>query len=232
MIYAKLIIFRLLNSLLIQTSFVPDEHWQSVEVAYKMVYGIGHLTWEWNQSLRSIIYPGFYALIFGFLKITGLDCNLLMIQLPRIFQSVMTATGDYLLFKYTQKNYSHSIANIALFLQCTSWFTLFMSPRTLVNSIDWFFTILALYFIGTKYTFVLSVAIAPLALLNIYKNGNILTSLKIYSIVGGLHLEKIENCWFKFEPSSHDGRFQLMEGMYFLKNLSVNDNDNPSLMQI
>lgn len=38
-ILSSLIIFRLLNALLIQTTFVPDEIWQSVEVAHRWVYG-------------------------------------------------------------------------------------------------------------------------------------------------------------------------------------------------
>jgi hypothetical protein len=35
----SLISLRLVNSLLIQTSFVPDEYWQSVEVSHNMVFG-------------------------------------------------------------------------------------------------------------------------------------------------------------------------------------------------
>ena len=34
-----LVIFRILNALLCSTSFVPDEYWQSLEVAHKMVFG-------------------------------------------------------------------------------------------------------------------------------------------------------------------------------------------------
>jgi hypothetical protein len=32
------VLFRLINSLLCRTLFVPDEHWQSLEVAYKTVF--------------------------------------------------------------------------------------------------------------------------------------------------------------------------------------------------
>ena len=35
----SLMAFRILNSLLIQTSYVPDEYWQSTEVAHHMAYG-------------------------------------------------------------------------------------------------------------------------------------------------------------------------------------------------
>ena len=36
---AVLIMFRWLNTFLVQTFYVPDEYWQSVEVSHKMVYG-------------------------------------------------------------------------------------------------------------------------------------------------------------------------------------------------
>ena len=37
-IFLGLLVIRLVNAMLIQTSFVPDEFWQSVEVAHKMVF--------------------------------------------------------------------------------------------------------------------------------------------------------------------------------------------------
>ena len=38
-LYLALAALRTINALMIQTAFVPDEYWQSLEVAYKMVYG-------------------------------------------------------------------------------------------------------------------------------------------------------------------------------------------------
>lgn len=37
-IWGVLAVIRLINAMLIQTYFVPDEFWQSVEVAHKMVF--------------------------------------------------------------------------------------------------------------------------------------------------------------------------------------------------
>ena len=34
-----LVAFRATNALIIQTSFVPDEYWQTLEVAHRMVFG-------------------------------------------------------------------------------------------------------------------------------------------------------------------------------------------------
>lgn len=32
------VVFRLINCFLVQTSFVPDENWQSLEVSHRMVF--------------------------------------------------------------------------------------------------------------------------------------------------------------------------------------------------
>ncbi|KAJ8945650.1 hypothetical protein NQ318_012368 [Aromia moschata] len=51
------IFVRLLSVYVVDSFFVPDEYYQSVEIAHHMVYGYGYLTWEWTQGIRSYIYP-------------------------------------------------------------------------------------------------------------------------------------------------------------------------------
>ena len=59
---AILAIFRTLNALLSYSAFVPDEYWQALEVAHKMVFGyplnVAHITVA-NKSLSP---PPFLAL--------------------------------------------------------------------------------------------------------------------------------------------------------------------------
>ena len=68
-----LILFRLLNALLVQTYYVPDEYWQSVEVAHNAAFGYGYLTWEWRLGIRSYVYPLIFAAAYRFLGIFRLD---------------------------------------------------------------------------------------------------------------------------------------------------------------
>lgn len=80
-----LICWRLLNALCVQTFFNPDEYWQSVEIAHRMVYGYGYLTWEWDEGIRGILHPLLFAALYAFLKWLQLDqypwvcLNMLMI---------------------------------------------------------------------------------------------------------------------------------------------------------
>lgn len=54
------------------TNFVPDEFWQSTEVAYQMAFGKGHLTWEWMIGIRNSIVPLVIAFIYKLGSFVGL----------------------------------------------------------------------------------------------------------------------------------------------------------------
>ncbi|GAW82159.1 GPI mannosyltransferase 3 [Plasmodium gonderi] len=92
-----LTLFRLFNCLLVQTSFFPDEYAQSIEISHYWVFGYGHKPWEWEPciSLRSVMHPIIYAILFYFLKITKLDTPNAVLYAPRIFQGLCAALGDY-----------------------------------------------------------------------------------------------------------------------------------------
>lgn len=54
----------------VYSNFVPDEFWQSTEVAYYQTFGEGHLTWEWHVGLRSYLFPYLIAQVYNVAKIT------------------------------------------------------------------------------------------------------------------------------------------------------------------
>lgn len=60
-IILALICIRVFNALTITTFFQPDEYYQSLEPAWKLVYGYGETTWEWRQGIRGFLYPSVFA---------------------------------------------------------------------------------------------------------------------------------------------------------------------------
>ncbi|KAG1361552.1 GPI mannosyltransferase 3 [Cocos nucifera] len=72
-VWALSLAFRAANSLLVQTYFNPDEHWQSLEVAHRIVFGYGHLTWEWKRGIRSYLHPLVFALLYKIMAFLRLD---------------------------------------------------------------------------------------------------------------------------------------------------------------
>lgn len=71
---------RILSVFLIQTWYVPDEYWQSLEVAHNLVFGYGYNTWEWITGLRSYIHPFFIALLYKILYLLNLDTVYLLVS--------------------------------------------------------------------------------------------------------------------------------------------------------
>lgn len=70
---ALIVCVRILSVFLVRTWYVPDEYWQTLEVAHKQAFGYGALTWEWQKGIRSYLYPSVFAAVYYLLKITGLD---------------------------------------------------------------------------------------------------------------------------------------------------------------
>lgn len=138
-IFAGLLAFRLINCLVVRGYFSPDEYWQSLEVAHKMVFGYGELTWEWEESaLRSVIHPGFFAFFYYFLAVAGLDTPWLIAYLPRLIQGILLVLTEYFIYKAAGKN--------AIFYSAGSWFMWYAGVRTYSNSFEMLFNAIALYF--------------------------------------------------------------------------------------
>ena len=76
-----LVAFRGLNSLLVRTYFHPDEYWQALEVAHRVTFGYGYLTWEWGPvGLRSVLHPALFAGLYKLLSILGLEDGSLFVS--------------------------------------------------------------------------------------------------------------------------------------------------------
>uniref|UniRef100_A0A3B4Y1X7 Mannosyltransferase n=1 Tax=Seriola lalandi dorsalis TaxID=1841481 RepID=A0A3B4Y1X7_SERLL len=148
------VVFRLINCFLVQTSFVPDEYWQSLEVSHRMVFKYpfgenltyGYLTWEWKEGLRGFSYPLFFAFIYKILYFIKLDSVNLLKWLPRITQALLAAFADVKFFFLIRSLESRDVAKWTFFCHLCSWFTWFCCTRTLTNSMETTITCLALFY--------------------------------------------------------------------------------------
>lgn len=70
-----LIAFRIVNALLCTTFFQPDEFFQSLEVAHRLVFGYGWQTWEWRPetALRSPLHALLFVPGYWLVKVLGLE---------------------------------------------------------------------------------------------------------------------------------------------------------------
>ncbi|XP_020231283.1 GPI mannosyltransferase 3 isoform X2 [Cajanus cajan] len=145
-VFALCLAFRIVNSVLVQTYFNPDEHWQGPEVAHSVAFGYGHLTWEWKQGIRSYLHPMIFVPLYRLLELLRLDTPWIMMRAPRLLQSVFSAVGDLYMYKLSAVLFGDSVAKWALFSQLSNWFMFYCFSRTLSNSLETVFTLVSLYF--------------------------------------------------------------------------------------
>ncbi|XP_048887452.1 GPI mannosyltransferase 3 [Brienomyrus brachyistius] len=136
--------FRLINCFLVQSSYVPDEYWQSLEVSHRMVFGYGYLTWEWTERIRSHSYPVLIAILYKMLHILGYDTVQLLVWSPRLIHAFLAAMADVKLYAFVRRLEHRDVARWTYFCQLSSWFTWYCCTRTLTNTMETILTTLAL----------------------------------------------------------------------------------------
>lgn len=136
-LFILLIIWRLVSVFIVQTSHVPDEYWQSLEVAHKLSFGYGYLTWEWRVGIRSYLYPFFISIFYSLLKVLNIDYPSAIIYGPRILQALLSAYADYSFYAWTG-------SKLALLCLSINWYWYYCATRTLINSFETCLTIIAL----------------------------------------------------------------------------------------
>ncbi|KAM7358789.1 phosphatidylinositol glycan anchor biosynthesis class B isoform 1-T1 [Cochliomyia hominivorax] len=138
LVFLLLFAVRLSSVFVVKTFYVPDEYWQSLEVAHKLTFGYGYLTWEWIQGIRSYVYPLIIAGIYKLLAWASLDSAQLLVLIPRILQATLSAYSDYRFFIWSGKK------KWALFLIIVPWFWFYTGSRTLSNTLETSLTTIAL----------------------------------------------------------------------------------------
>lgn len=129
---------RLASVFIVRTWYVPDEYWQSLEVAHRLAFGYGHLTWEWTYGIRSYVYPSIIAGLYKLLALVKLDCVELLVLLPRVLQALLSAYSDYRFYLWSNKS------KWSVFMIATSWFWFYTASRTLSNTLEASLTVIAL----------------------------------------------------------------------------------------
>ena len=138
------LIVRISSVFLVQTSFVPDEYWQSLEVAHLKAFGYGYATWEWIEGIRGYAYPLLFSILYQLLSLLKLDYAILLIALPRILQACLSSYADISLFIFSGRLFGRTIAFYSYALQLSSWFIFYTGSRTLTNTTEMALVVIAL----------------------------------------------------------------------------------------
>ncbi|XP_059350572.1 GPI mannosyltransferase 3-like [Daphnia carinata] len=153
---------RLSSVIVVQTWFVPDEYWQSLEVSHKLSFGYGYLTWEWFEGIRSIIYPAVFFIPYKILAYLCLDSRQALIYVPRVIQALFSAWAEWDFMKATKNIINGSQVSWFILLQLGNYFLYYVTSRTLANTVEMNLILLGIsYFLNQcKGSFLLCVMIS------------------------------------------------------------------------
>ena len=130
--------YRITQAIYCRSYFVADETWQSLEVAHRLVFGYGELTWEWQKGIRSAIFPSMFALIYRTLKAMGLDNPTTILVVPRIFMACLLVCQDFIMYWIGGMN--------CMAVHLTLWSSAYFGTRTLSNSFETLLSLCSLCF--------------------------------------------------------------------------------------
>lgn len=138
-------VYRLANALFVDTTFHPDEFWQGPEVAHRLVFGYGHLTWEWRHRIRHYVHVLLIAPGFVLLRVLGADTPRLVHHAPRVLQALWATAADVATVRAAQRHSgSDRIAACVAAAQATSGFIFYCAVRAFSNSTEYALTACAL----------------------------------------------------------------------------------------
>ena len=142
------LVVRILMAFVSKSYHHGDETYQSVEVAHSLVFGRGHLTWEWTSAnpIRSYLHPLLFAALFQVLKFLHLDNSANVVIMPRILQGVISALSDVYILKFYFLNFGRRGRKWFLLTYMSNSSLLYFMSRTLVNSLETSLGNIALYF--------------------------------------------------------------------------------------
>jgi phosphatidylinositol glycan class B len=130
-----IILFRLISWFIVRTYFIPDEYWQTFEIAHSLAFGYGYQTWEWKSdiAIRSYLYPFIISLIYRILAFFNLDTASILINSATLFQTFLVFLGDLAYLKFL---HGHKLIFLILLCRFTCWYTMYSSPRLLINNLE------------------------------------------------------------------------------------------------
>ena len=118
------------------TQHDPDEYWQAPEVAHRLVFGYGALTWEWCYGLRGYSHVLPFAVSFQLLRSLSMDAPTVVAYVPRLVQAVALAVGDACLGQLTERHVHHGAGRAAVLCSVTSWFVGYCGVRPYSSSME------------------------------------------------------------------------------------------------
>ena len=114
----------------------PDETFQYLEQAHRLVFGHGIVPWEYQYGARSWIIPGFIALILKLIAVSGLDRPDIYQPTVKLVFCAISLSLPLSVYKIAQAILDEGAARLAL-LAAAFWYQLiYFSPSPMPDALS------------------------------------------------------------------------------------------------
>jgi GPI mannosyltransferase 3 len=117
------LILRILVAFATDNIYHPDELFQYLEQAHRVVFGYGYIPWEYRFGTRSWVLPGLISLLLLLCKILNFDYPGFYIPLVKVFLCVISVSLVFSSYVIGRNLGSEKAGRLACFLTCF-WYEL------------------------------------------------------------------------------------------------------------
>jgi hypothetical protein len=113
----------------------PDEIFQYLEQAHRLVFGHGIVPWEYQYGVRSWIIPGFVALILKLLAVSGLDRPDIYQPTVKLVFCAISLSLPLSVYKIAQAILDEGAARLALMATAFWYQLIYFSPSPMPDAL-------------------------------------------------------------------------------------------------
>lgn len=86
-----------------QGIFWPDEIFQSLEQAHRVVFGYGFIPWEFQEGARSWLFPGTFVLLWKVAAVVGVHSAVALVVLAKLLMVALALVGVYATIRIAER---------------------------------------------------------------------------------------------------------------------------------
>ncbi len=136
---------RIISAILSKGYVHPDEHYQSIEIVYNEIFGIGVIPWEFIEGARSWFYPGIVYLIFKVMIAFGASSLGSILIGVRLFSGILSMISVIVAYYFGKLLFGKEAGLFATFFIAIWYDFVFWAARTMTDGLAMNFVFLAVY---------------------------------------------------------------------------------------
>ncbi|MHA1463195.1 MAG: hypothetical protein ACTSQ0_09030, partial [Candidatus Heimdallarchaeota archaeon] len=132
-IWTLALVLRIISAILSKGYVHPDEHYQSIEVVYNEIFGIGVIPWEFIEGARSWFYPGIVYLIFKVMIAFGASSIESILIGVRLFSGILSMISVIVAYYFGKLLFGKEAGLFATFFIAIWYDFVFWATRTMTD---------------------------------------------------------------------------------------------------